>query len=201
MDPGQFYPLKVQGWTRNKYVVYSTYAVIMKAHIGGAALAACLLIITGCAAPQAASSATSPTPTATPTPTPTASIAQYASVITERETTWRDYEENIGTCAFASIGKTPTDFAKRTACRFTAQTVTVTAKTAARELRALPKPPAEIDALVTRTITSLDRIGKNDATTACKDTESESCDAAETQANGDIRPFISVLDAWKPYTR
>lgn len=171
----------------------------MKAHIGGAALAACLIILSGCAAPQAASSSSSPTPT--PTPTPTVSIAQYASIVTEYENDWRDYEENIGTCAFASIGKTPTDFAKRITCRYTAQTVTVTAKTAAREIRALPKPPTEVDALVTRTLTSLDRIGKNDATTACKDTQSDSCDAAETQANGDIRPLISVLDAWKPYTR
>lgn len=171
----------------------------MKAHIGGAALAACLIILSGCAAPQ--SVASSPSPSTTPTPTPTASIAQFASIITEHEKGWRDYEENIGACAFASIGKTPTDFAKRTTCRYTAQTVTVTAKTAAREIRTLPKPPAEIDALLTRTLTSLDRIGKNDATTACKNTESETCDAAETQANGDIRPLISVLDAWKPYTR
>lgn len=169
----------------------------MKAHMGGAALAACLMILSGCATPQAVSSSPSPTPT----PTPTASVAQFASIITEHESDWRDYEENIGTCAFASIGTTPTDFAKRTACRYTAQTVTLTAKTAARNMRALPNPPAEIDALVTRTLTSLDRLGKNDASTSCKDTESETCDAAETQVNGDIRPLISVLDAWQPYTR
>lgn len=86
-------------------------------------------------------------------------------------------------------------------CRFTAQTVTQTAKTAARELRGLSKPPAEIDPLVARTLRSLDVLGKNDAVGACKDIESESCDAAETQANGDIRTLVPVLDAWKPYTR
>lgn len=170
----------------------------MKANIGGAALAACLILLAGCAAP-AAQTASSPTPT--PTPTPTASIAQYASVITEHEQEWRDYEENIGACAFASIGTTPTDFAKRMTCRLTAQTVTLTAKIAARDIRKLPKPPAEIGTLVNRTLGSLDTIALNDASAACKDTESESCDAAETQANGDIRPLIPILDAWKPYTR
>jgi len=175
------------------------YAVNMKMHIGGATMAACLILLTGCASTQAATSAPSPTPT--PTPTPTATVAQYASIITENEQEWRDYEENIGACAFASIGTTATDFAKRTTCRFTAQTVTLTAKTAARELRKLPAPPAEVSTLVKRTLTSLDTIAKNDASTACKDTENAACDAAETQANGDIRPLIPILDAWKPYTR
>lgn len=170
----------------------------MKMHIGGATLAACLILLAGCAGP-APKAATSPSPT--PTPTPTASVAQFASIISEYEQDWRDYEENIGGCAFASVGTAPIDFAKRTACRYTAQTVTVTAKTAAREIRTLPKPPLEVEALVSRTLASLDRLGKNDASAACEDTESESCDAAETQANGDIRPLISVLDAWQPYTR
>ncbi|MDQ0769555.1 hypothetical protein QF031_002304 [Pseudarthrobacter defluvii] len=172
------------------------YAVNMKMHIGGATLAACP-ILSGCAEPQAVSS----TPTATPTPTPTATVAQFASIITENEQEWREYEENIGECAFASIGTTATDFAKRTTCRFTAQTVTLTAKTAARQIRALPKPPSEISTLVNRTLGTLDTIALNDASAACKETESASCDAAETRANGDIRPLIPILDAWKPYTR
>ncbi|MBT2568090.1 hypothetical protein J7I84_16615 [Arthrobacter sp. ISL-85] len=173
----------------------------MKTHIGGAALAACIILLTGCSgSTQAASTSPSATPTPTPTPTPTASVGQYASIIAENETAWRDYEDKIVDCALASIGTKPLDYAKRTACRFTVQTVTVTAKTAAREIRQLPKPPAEIDTLVTRTLSALDVIGKNDATTACKDTESDSCDAAETQVNGDIRLLTPVLDAWKPYT-
>lgn len=178
------------------------YAVTMKTHIGGAALAACIILLTGCSgSTQAASTSPSTSPTPTPTPTPTASVAQYASIITENEQALRDYEKNIVDCAFASIGTKPIDYAKRTACRFSAQTVTLTSKTAAREIRKLPKPPAEIDTLVTRTLSSLDLIGKNDASAACKDTESASCDAAETQANGDIRLLTPVLDAWKPYTR
>ncbi|WP_426986566.1 hypothetical protein [Pseudarthrobacter sp. Y6] len=170
----------------------------MKSNIGGATLVACMIFLSGCGAP-AQSAAESPTPT--PTPTPTASVTQFASIITENEQAWRDYEENIGTCAFASIGTTAADFAKRLTCRYTAQTVTLTAKTAARELRKLPTPPPEIDTLVSRTLRTLDVIGKNDASAACKETESETCDAAETQANGDIRPLIPILDAWKPYTR
>lgn len=184
--------------TSSRNIGARPYAVNMKLHIGGATLAACLILLSGCGTP-AQQSAVSPSPT--PTPTPTASVAQFASIITEHEQDWRDYEENIGACAFASIGTTATDFAKRTACRYTVQTVTLTAKTAARDIRKLPEPPSEIDALVTRTLASLDTIGKNDATAACKDTESVSCDAAETQANGDIRPLVSILDAWKPYTR
>lgn len=172
------------------------YAVSMKAHFGGATLAACLVLLSGCATP-AAQTATSPTPT----PTPTATVAQFASIITEQEQQWRDYEENVGACAFASVGTSAMDFAKRTTCRYTTQTVTLTAKTAARQIRSLAAPPTEISTLVSRTLGSLDTIAKNDASAACKETESESCDAAETQANGDIRTLIPVLDAWKPYTR
>lgn len=196
------HPARVRlGYDISSNVGAHPYAVTMKANIGGAALVACLILLSGCAAPAAQQSAVSPSPTPTPTPTPTATVAQFASIITENEKEWRDYEENIGACAFASIGTTAIDFANRTTCRFTAQTVTLTAKTAARNLRALPQPPAEIDPLIARTLRSLDVIAKNDASAACKDTQSAACDAAETQANGDIRPLIPILDAWKPYTR
>lgn len=140
-------------------------------------------------------------PTPTPSPTATATTAQFASIITEREADWRDYEDNIVDCALASIGKAPIDSVKRTTCGFTVQTVTLTAKQAAVEMRKLPSPPSEVQALVTRTLSALDVLAKNPSVTACKDTKSDACDAAITQANGEIRPLISVLDAWKPYTR
>ncbi|MDQ0755778.1 hypothetical protein [Arthrobacter sp. B3I4] len=170
-----------------------------------AALVLAVFSLTGCtgASPVAGTSPTtsSATASATPSPTPTATIAQFASILTEEEKTWRDYNDNITKCAFASIGKAPIDKVQSTTCKYTVQTVTVTAKTAARKFRALPTPPAEISNLRTRTLSALDSLAAVEATTACKDTQSSACDDAETLANGAIRPLISVLDAWRPYTK
>jgi hypothetical protein len=151
--------------------------------------------------PVADASPTPSTSSPTPSPTPTATVAQFASILTEGEKSWRDYNDDIVKCAFASIGETPTDKANQISCKFTAQTVTITAKTAARKFRALPTPPTEISSLNTRTLAALDSLAAIDATTACKDMQSQACDDAETLANGAIRPLISVLDAWRPYTK
>lgn len=188
---------------RRKNVSRQPYALSMKALLGGAALAASILVLTGCAGSSSTAGPSSQpaSVTPTPTPTPTASIAQFASILTEREKGWRDYEANIMDCAFASIGTAPIDSMKRTTCGYTVQTITLTAKQAAVEIRRLPAPPKEIESLVARTLRSLDTIAKNDTPTACKDTQSATCDAAITQANGDIRFLTPVLDAWKPYTR
>jgi hypothetical protein len=174
---------------------------LMKQFIGGALLL-CLLPITACGSTPAASSTpetTSATATPTPTPTPTATTAQFASILAENEKNWRDYEEDITKCAFASIGTTPIDNANTIACSFTVQTVTVTAKTAARDIRKLPTAPAEVAPLVERTLVALDALAVSQASATCDDARSEGCDAAITKANGDIRPLVSVLDAWKPY--
>ncbi|WP_405475588.1 hypothetical protein [Paenarthrobacter ilicis] len=158
--------------------------------------------LTGCSTTGSESApVTSTAVTATPTPTPTATVAQFASIITEREEAWREYEDNIVACALASIGDTAIDFAKRTTCGYTVSTVVLTAKQAAAQIRKLPAPPAELHSLVARTLTNLDVLAKNPARTACEDKQSEACDSAITQANGEIRPLITVLDAWKPYTR
>lgn len=167
----------------------------------GLILAAMSLTACGGPAPAAGASPTTASVSPTPSSKPTATIAQFASILTEEETNWRDYDANIGKCAFASIGKTPLDQAQSLACKYTAQTATVTAKTAARKFRALPTPPAEIGSLHTRTLAALDSLAAVDATTACKDTKSQACDDAETLANGAIRPLVSVLDAWRPYTK
>ncbi|MCT9871757.1 hypothetical protein [Paenarthrobacter aurescens] len=160
--------------------------------------------LTGCSSAgsePAPVTSTAVTAAPTPTPTPTTSVEQFASIITEREEAWREYEDNIVACALASIGDTAIDFAKRTTCGYTVSTVVLTAKQAAVQIRKLPTPPAELQSLVARTLTNLDVLAKNPAPTACEDKESEACDAAITQANGEIRPLITVLDAWKPYTR
>lgn len=91
------------------------------------------------------------------------------------------------------------DKVTRLTCSMTVQTATITAKTAARSMRALPKAPAEITSLVTRTLKVLDPLADNDAVQVCDDAESEACDAAITKANGDVRSVTSVLAAWKPY--
>lgn len=161
------------------------------------------LSLTACggSAPAAAPSPSTSLASPTPSPTPTATTAQFASILAEGETNWREYNDNIGKCAFASISMQPIDQAQTIACRFNAQTVTITAKTAARNFRALPTPPAEISALHSRTLKALDSLAAVDASAACKDTSSQTCDDAETLANGAIRPLVSVLDAWRPYMK
>ncbi|MFK0040779.1 hypothetical protein ACIQTW_13170 [Paenarthrobacter sp. NPDC090517] len=161
------------------------------------------LLVTSLAACGSANTTaeSSPSPTPTPTPTATATTAQFASVITEREQGWRDYEEDIVDCALASIGKSTIDDIKRTSCAYTVMTVTLTARQAVTELRLLPDPPDEVATLVERTVKALDVLAKNPAPTVCEVKESEVCDAAITRANGEIRPLIPILDAWKPYTR
>ncbi|MCX8454606.1 hypothetical protein [Paenarthrobacter ureafaciens] len=160
--------------------------------------------LTGCGGASEASQVEKTTAAAaspTSTSTPTATVAQFASIITEREADWREYEDNIVDCALASIGKTAIDSIKRTTCGYSVTVVVLTAKQAAAQIRKLPTPPAEVQSLVKRTLTNLDALAKNPAPTACEDKQSEACDAAITQANGEIRPLITVLDAWKPYTR
>ncbi|CAH0287046.1 hypothetical protein SRABI83_04094 [Arthrobacter sp. Bi83] len=169
----------------------------MKSLLGGALLL-CLLSVTACGS-SAPAAAPNTTPVETATPTPTATVSQFASVIAEHEKSWRDYEEKIVDCAFAGISSAAIDQVKRTTCTYTASTVTLEAQTALRDIMKLPSPPAEIKDLVNRTITVLEPLGDNQASTACSDQTSEACDGAITKANGDIRPVTSVLDAWKPY--
>lgn len=169
-----------------------------------APLAMAALLLTGCGGiVEAAPSPTSASPTPSPTPTPTTTAAQFASVIAEYETNWRDYSDEISNCAFARVvGKSAVDEIKVTTCGTTVVTVTLNAKTAARELRALGKPPAEVSALASRTLVALDALGSTGADKGCSDDKkSQACDEGETLANGAIRPVITVLDAWKPYTR
>lgn len=174
----------------------------MKKHYPIAAgLIVAALSLSACGGTTAASEATPTAASPTPSPTPTATVAQFASILTEQEKNWRDYNDNITTCAFASISTKPLDQMQTLTCKFSAMTVTLTAKTAAKNLRALPTAPAEISSLTSRTLSALDSLAAIDATTACKDTNSQACDDAETLTNGAIRPLISVLDAWRPYTR
>ncbi|MBP1235236.1 DNA-binding ferritin-like protein [Arthrobacter sp. PvP102] len=108
---------------------------------------------------------------------------------------WKDYEDKITDCAFASVGTKPIDQVTRLTCSMTVQTATITAKTAAKNLRALAKAPAEITSLLDRTLRVLDPLADNDAAKVCSDAESKACDAAITKANGDVRFVTSVLDA------
>ncbi|MEV8182797.1 hypothetical protein [Specibacter sp. NPDC078692] len=171
----------------------------MKNLLKSLAVVASLLLLVGCRASNA------PAPVQEPTPTPvaaTASPEQLASVITEHETSWREYEEDIVDCALASIvGKSVMDEIMALTCKTTSSTVAMTANAAARDLRKLDAPPAEMSDLVARTLLALDNLGATGADTECiEDRESEACENAATLANGAIRPLVSVLDAWKPYT-
>jgi len=167
----------------------------------GILLAALSLSACGGSAPAAAPSPSATSSSPTPSPAPTATTAQFASILAEGEKSWREYNDNIGTCAFASISQAPVDQMQSFTCKLTAQTVTITAKTAAKDMRALPTPPTEIATLHARTLKALDHLASIDAYTACKDDKSQACDDAESLTNGAIRPLVSVLDAWRPYMK
>ncbi|MEV7606137.1 hypothetical protein AB0N65_11920 [Paenarthrobacter sp. NPDC089322] len=172
----------------------------MKRILGMAGAGMLALLVSSCGTGHATAGSGS-AGSSTPSTTPTATTAQYASIITEREEAWRDYEENILDCALASVGKSAVDSIKRTTCGYTVMTVTLTARQAVTELRLLPDPPAEVATLVERTVKALDVLAKNPAATVCEVKDSKACDEAITRANGEIRPLIPILDAWKPYTR
>lgn len=174
----------------------------MNKNVAAFAALGILISLSGCGSASTVADKPSVAASESPTPTrPSATAAQFASVIAEDEKGWRDYNDNIGDCAWSRvIGKTTIDRLKVTTCSLNLQTVTLTAQTTIRNLNALGNPPAEISPLVTRTILALTPLGAIDATTACEDMISQSCSDAETEANGAIRPVVSVLDAWRPYT-
>lgn len=162
----------------------------------GAALA-----LSACGSPSTQTSAvTSSSPT--PTPEQTATPAQFASILSENQKVWRDYNANIVACGIARVlGKSATDQIKVMTCGMTVVTITLTAKNAIRDIVALPKPSPEVRKLVDRAITDLTPLSNIDAVAACKDPNSEACDEKETMANGQIRDVVSMLDAWAPYMR
>lgn len=158
-----------------------------------------ILMLTACGGTAQSTPATA-TPSPTPTPTPTAKPAQFASILSENEKNWRDYEDNISECAFARVvGKSAMDAVKVTTCGMTVVIVTLNAKSAIKAINALPTPDAEVKTLVDRTLTALEPLSKIESVNACSDQKSETCSAAETEANGAIRGVTVVLDAWAPY--
>lgn len=165
-------------------------------------LAISALMLTGCGATPDAAAKASATPTPTPTAAATTTPEQYASIIAEHEEGWREYEDNIVDCALASVvGKGVLDEIKALTCRTTASTATMTANHAIREFRALDAPSSDVAELVNRTLVVLEDLGSTGADKACTDDrESQACDDAATLTNGAIRPVVSVIDAWKPYT-
>jgi hypothetical protein len=162
------------------------------------AAATIVTALSGCSS-AAPAAETSPTPTQTPTSVPTATPRQFASIIAQYDKTWRDYADNIVKCSLADVQTDTISSMERITCSMTAETVTLDAKSAIRDIVKLPKPDPEVSDLVTRTLDTLTPLSNIDAMTQCKDMTSASCDEAKTAVNGAIRPVVSVLDAWKPY--
>ena len=151
---------------------------------------------------ESTDSAAASTPTPTPTVEVTATPAQFASIIAEHETAWRDYSDNITDCAFARIvGDTALDEMKVMSCGLTTSTVTLKAKTALKSIADLPSPDPEVAALVDRTVQALTPLSEIEASEVCMDQASEACGDMATLTNGAIRPVIPVLDAWSPYVK
>ncbi|MFB9716742.1 hypothetical protein [Arthrobacter methylotrophus] len=159
------------------------------------------LALSACGSASAQPPAATPS-SPTPSPVQTATPAQFASILSENQKVWRDYNTNIVECGIARVlGKSTADQIKVMTCGMTVVTVTLTAKNAIRDIVALPKPSPEVKKLVDRAITDLTPLSTIDAAVACKDASSEACDEKETLANGQIRDVVSMLDAWAPYMR
>ena len=159
------------------------------------------LALSACGGPSTQTVAAT-TSSPTPSPEQTATPAQFASILSENQKVWRDYNANIVACGVARVlGKSATDQVKVMACGMTVVTVTLTAKNAIRDIVALPKPNPEVKKLVDRTISDLTPLANIDAVAACKDPNSEACHEKETLANGEIRDVVAMLDAWAPYMR
>ncbi|MCC9068853.1 hypothetical protein [Arthrobacter cryoconiti] len=125
-----------------------------------------------------------------------------ASIISEYENDWREYDAKIVDCALSEVlGSSVLDKIKAKTCRVTAATASINANLAAKNIRKLDTPPKEMGALVARTLAALDSLAATGAGKSCvTDNESVECGNDATKVNGAIRPVVSVLDAWKPYT-
>ncbi|WP_343319262.1 hypothetical protein AAFM46_02180 [Arthrobacter sp. TMP15] len=161
------------------------------------------LALAGCssAAPDAMAAATTPdasTAAAVEVPAgPTAS--QFASIISEQEADWREYDAKVPECVSASYDDSAIGNALQIACGYTVSTIGLTSKTAARNLTELGEPPAELAALVARTVGVLELIRDEKAGEVCETGSDEECALATMSTNTFASELTSVLDAWKPY--
>lgn len=155
-----------------------------------APVAVAALLLTGCG-----SSAEPPTPA-----DPTASAEQFASIIAEHASVWREYGDKMSDCQSYSIGMaTPTSL-QRLFCGANASKVSSHAYTANGDIQALPKAAPEVSSLVGRTVAALSQVASTAADQRCSDAATDACATAIERVNDAVDQLLPILDAWKPYT-
>ena len=112
---------------------------------------------------------------------------------------YREYESDLG-----YDRATPTEQVEALTCRIDESTMSLTAETAARELRELI-PPADMQVLYVETLSVLDEIAATNFAEACPDLDtildesSEACNAAIPAMYRALRSLDTQLNAWTPY--
>ena len=160
--------------------------------------AASLLLLAGCGAPIA-------TPIQTPTPTLTAATPQQlASIITGKESDWREVIDGAGECRFLwTMAEGATEKTEAMTCYVRETTIVMSSETAAEDLRSLT-PPSDMQSLVADTLDVLDSISAVDLEGVCGDAfegpkDSGTCDRTLGVLISSYRDLEDVLDRWKPY--
>jgi hypothetical protein len=141
------------------------------------------------------------TPTPPDHPRSAASADQLASIISNNEKAWRDYEANIDSCNKAAEGVTPDDYIQAMGCIKNAQNAANLARSATTEILALGPPPPELTVLVTETLNALAPLSKSNAAASCQDATSDPCAKAVDQIDEAASTLVEVLDGWAPYIR
>ncbi|MBT1003059.1 hypothetical protein KIH31_10615 [Paenarthrobacter sp. DKR-5] len=158
------------------------------------------LLLAGCGSPAGGRTPASDRSPAAASAT-AATTDQFAAVISREAPIWRDYDSNLDGCNKAGEGVNPDDFAKATACTKNAQTVAATARAAEEELQALHTPPAEIKALVARTLKALDPVAKSKTDQTCQDLTSDPCYNSVDALDNAVPHLVNLLDDWDQYSQ
>lgn len=171
--------------------------------VAAAAIVAATLLA-GCTTPAAVRSGPAQARTggaapALPSPTPTGPAAPFAKVIAKYQKTWQDYDAGTDACNKAADGRTADDVIKAMNCVKSAQVAAQAARAATDALNGLGTPPAEIQALLTRTLAALAPLRDSGAEAACQDAGSDPCRQAVDKIDVAVSPLADVLDSWDTY--
>lgn len=137
----------------------------------------------------------------------TATPEQLASVIAKNAPDWRETIDASGWCRMLWVTydkATLTEQVEALTCQLGESTMSLTAETAAGELRAL-NPPTDMQGIYDKTLSVLDEIAATNFAEACPDLDtiledtSEACDAARLAMYQALRSLDTQLNAWTPY--
>lgn len=190
-----------------KSLLLSTFAVALALTGCGAQAADETTPVDQSPAPSSASPEPSPTPTppAEKEPEPTyATEAQVASVIGKYIDEWQKVIDEAGDCRFVMVlaEEGSPEALERLSCYMREATMSMTAQTAARDIRALEVPPS-MGGLVQDTLEALDKVAAADVDAHCMGSreaeESDACTQAIGSAYAAYTSLDRILGGWSPY--